>query len=102
MALHMGTYNSSAVLNQANFSYVKQDLVGKSKLTYILGIGGLAKETLVFHAKKDLIKNHFGNDSGLKENQALANVSVNVKTSNYLGLFVIAKCTLTADLVEFK
>jgi hypothetical protein len=29
-------------------------------------------------------------------------LTVNFKTSHYLGLYATAKCTVTADIVEFK
>jgi hypothetical protein len=39
----------------------------------------------------------------LKENQTLANVTVNFKKSFYFGLiYSTVKCTVTADVVEFK
>ena len=44
---HSGYMANSASLSSANFSYIKQNIKGEATATYILGIGGLAKETLV-------------------------------------------------------
>ena len=39
----------------------------------------------------------------LKSNQAFANVTVNFKSAFYFGLLLRkVKCTVTADVVEFK
>ena len=94
---HSGYMASSANLSSANFSYLKQNVKGESTATYILGIGGLAKETLVNDAKLNLLA-----QSPLKNNQALSNLTVNFKSSFYLGIFSTVTCTVTADVVEFK
>ena len=65
-AVHIGSMENSASLSSANFSYVKQNLEGKAQATYVLGIGGLAKETLVDQAKKKMLA-----DNPLKNNQTL-------------------------------
>jgi hypothetical protein len=96
-AYHNGYMASSASLNSANFSYVKQNVKAKSTATYILGIGGLGKETLVNSAKEELIS-----ENKLKNNQALSNLTVNFKNSYILGVFSTVTCTVTADIVEFK
>jgi hypothetical protein len=88
---------NSASLNSANFSYAKQNIIGKSQATYVLGIGGLAKETLVNEAKQNMLT-----ENPLKNNQTLANLTVNLKKSYYLGVYSTVKCTVTADIVEFK
>jgi hypothetical protein len=42
-------------------------------------------------------------ENPLKDNQTLANLTVNFKKSLYLGLiYSTVKCTVTADIVEFK
>jgi hypothetical protein len=94
---HMGYMANSASLSSANFSYVKQNIKGESKATYVLGIGGLAKETLVNDAKQKMLL-----ENPLKSNQALANLTVNFKISHFLIFYAKAKCTVTADIVEFK
>jgi hypothetical protein len=97
-AIHVGSMENSASLSSANFSYVKQNIVGKSQATYVLGIGGLAKQTLVNDAKQKMLA-----ENPLKDNQTLVNLTVNFKKSLYLGLiYSTVKCTVTADVVEFK
>lgn len=97
-AIHDGYMANSASLSSNNFSYVKMNVQGTSTATYVLGIGGLAKETLVNDAKQQLLASN-----PLKSNQTLANLTVNYKNSRYLGvLFMTVKCTVTADVVEFK
>lgn len=98
-AIHGGYMTNSAALNSANFSYVNQNIKGQSQATYILGIfGGMEKETLVDDAKKNMLATN-----PLKSNQTLANITVNIKSSFYFGVLVrTVKCTLTADVVEFK
>lgn len=38
----------------------------------------------------------------LKDNQALANVTVDYKNSSFIGIVATVKCVITADIVEFK
>ena len=97
MATHAGYITNSAALSSANFEYVSNNIGGVEQVTYILGIGGMAKETLVANAKMNMLSRN-----ALSANQALSNVSVNFKTQYTLGLIVTVTCTVTADIVEFK
>jgi hypothetical protein len=98
IAFHSGSMTGSASLNSANFSYVKQNISSDATAKYILGIGGLSKQTLVDNAKQQLIA-----ANPLQSNQALANVTVNFKNSLYFGIiYRTLKCTVTADVVEFN
>jgi hypothetical protein len=98
VAFHSGDMASSASLNSANFSYTKQSIKGESKATYILGIGGMAKESLVANAKQQMLASN-----PLGANQALANLTVSYKSSFYVGLlYRTLICTVTADVVEFN
>jgi len=95
--IHNGYMNNSAsVLSEANFSYTQLGLRGTSKTTKVFGIGGLGKEALIAEAKKTML---FSNK--LQPNQALANVTVDWKTSFFILVFT-TKCTVSADIVEFK
>jgi len=97
-AYHSGNMANSASLNSNNFMYSKMNLQGTSTATYVLGIGGLAKESLVNEAKQQLLATH-----PLKDGQTLANLTVSYKNSGYFGIFYrTLKCTVTADIVEFK
>jgi len=94
-ATHLGMMSGSAALSSNNFKMIRI-ASGHAQTTKILGFGGLAKDALVFEAKKDLLQNN-----PLKDGQALANVTVDFK--NTIIFFVITeKATVTADIVEFK
>jgi hypothetical protein len=96
-ATHSGYMQSSAALSSANFSYVT-NVRGESSATYVFGIGGLNKETLVDDAQKRMILSN-----PLKKNQAIANLTVNFKkTYIYFGVITTVKCVVTADIVEFE
>lgn len=92
-----GTMSSSAALSSNNFTYAQKNIQGKSQATYVLGIGGMKREAIVSEAKRSMLANN-----PLKENQALANVSVDFKKSTFLMLVTTIKCYVTADVVEFK
>jgi hypothetical protein len=94
-AYHNGIMTNSASLSQNNFKIVKF-AKGESNTMYILGIGGLGKDAMVAEAKKNLLENF-----PLKEGQALANTTVDFKTSYFLIVFKNT-VTMTADIVEFK
>ena len=97
-ATHTGNITNSAALSSANFKYVSNNIQGVESVKYILGIGGMSKETLVANAKRDMLYRN-----ALSANQALSNVSVNFSTSYILfGLAVTVTCTVTADIVEFS
>ena len=95
-AIHAGYMNNSASLSNPNFSYAQQNISGFAETTYIFGIGGLDKEALVEEAKMNMLKDH-----PLQPNQALANVAVDWKKT-FILVVVYNKCTVTADIVEFK
>lgn len=95
-ALHGGYIANSASLSSANFSYTEHGLNGSATATYVFGFGGLAKKTLVDEAKEDMLRN-----SKLADNRALANITVNFKSSYYF-FFQQVTCTVTADVVEFS
>lgn len=94
-AFHYGYMNNSASLGANNFKYVKI-VQGEATATYIFGFGGLEKQGLVLEAKRDLLQNY-----PLKDGQALANVTVDFK-STFILFVRTTKATITADIVEFK
>jgi len=97
IATHMGTMSGSASLNAPNFTYNKKDVSGVAKAVYVLGIGGVAKESLIIEAKKNMLRSN-----PLLQNQALANVTVSYKSTGFLGyLITTVECTVSADIVEF-
>nr|WP_298654995.1 DUF6567 family protein [uncultured Flavobacterium sp.] len=99
MATFSGGLNNGTTTNlsSANFSYSTMNVEGKSRATYVLGIGGNDRMSLINEAKQDLLQKH-----NLKSNQALANVTTSFKNSNFLGLMIIVECTISADIVEFN
>lgn len=97
IATHVGNMSGSASLSSPNFLYKKQNIFGESKATYVLGIGGEARQSLILEAKKNMLK-----ENPLLRNQALANVTVSYKTTNFIGfLVVVVRCNVSADIVEF-
>ena len=97
VAFHSGYMVNSAALSTSNFTYVKMNVEGKSDAVYVLGIGGLDREALVNDAKQKLLESN-----PLKDNQTLANLTVNFKNEYYFGIVYIKTCRVTADIVEFK
>lgn len=97
IATHVGNMAGSASLDSPNFMYKKQNISGEATATYVLGIGGQARQSLISEAKKSMLK-----ENPLLKNQALANVTVSFKTTYFLGFIVITvKCDVSADVVEF-
>ncbi|MFN7704640.1 MAG: DUF6567 family protein [Chryseotalea sp.] len=98
IAFHSGYLSNSAALNSANFTYVNQNIKGQAEATYFVLFGGLGKETLVHDAKEKMLASF-----PLKNNQALANQTVNFKyTFILMGFARRVTCTVTADVVEFN
>ena len=96
-AMHQGYMLNSASLGSNNFTYVKKDVKGTAMVAYVFGIGGNDRMAIVNVAKKDLL---FANP--LKDNQALVNLTVSWKNTFVLPFAITNRCTLTADIVEFK
>lgn len=97
IATQVGNMSGSASLSSPNFLYKKQNIFGESKATYVLGIGGEARQSLILEAKKNMLK-----ENPLLKNQALANVTVSYKNTNFMGfLVVVVRCNVSADIVEF-
>ncbi len=96
-AMHNGYMVNSASLSSSNFKYVNKEVTGTAIASYVIGIGGISKATLVGLAKQNLIEYY-----PLKENQALANITINWKTTYVLPFAITNRCTITADIVEFK
>lgn len=95
-AVHIGNMGSSTSLSSSNFKYVKKGVSASATATYIFGIGGLSKQALALEARQNLEKM-----LDLKENQALANVTVDFKRTMITVLYMTNECTIGADVVEF-
>jgi hypothetical protein len=97
IAYHNGVLSNSGLLISNNFKYVKTDVSGSAKATYVMGIGGVKRQALVADAKKDMMLNN-----SLKANQALVNTTVNFKNSFFFGFIVVTTtCVVSADIIEF-
>lgn len=94
-ASHWGMMTGNASLSSNNFKIVRI-ASGTATATKIFGLGGLGKDALILSAKKDMMQNY-----PLKEGQALANVTVDIKNS-FIFIVNTEKATVTADIIEFK
>ncbi len=98
MAFHAGSTSDSAALSSANFDYVQKGISGASSAVYIFGFGGMAKDKMVAQAKEDMLAKY-----PLQSNQALANVTVDVKNTLFFGtVYRQYTVKITADVVQFK
>lgn len=95
-AYHAGYSTGGIELSSGNFNTVKKNAQGKAEAFYVFGFGGLQKKAIVAEAKQNLML-----QNQVKDNQQLANVIVDYKTSFFV---VVSKfeVTVTADIVEFK
>ena len=95
-AYHGGYSTGGVELSSGNFNTVKRNASGKASAFYVFGFGGLEKKAIVAEAKQNLVL-----QNQLKDNQQLANIIVDYKTSFFV---VVSKfeVTVTADIVEFK
>ena len=96
-AIHQGYMVNSASLGSNNFTYVKKDVTGTAMATYVFGLGGNEEMAIVDSAKMDLLSLN-----PLKDNQALVNLTLNWKYTFVLPFVITNRCTLSADIVEFK
>ena len=93
---YYGEMHSSTVLSQANFSYVQLGVSGNAE--YKSNWGKKKPAAIVAEAKKDLLNKH-----ALQDNQALVNITVSWKKGSYRFFSsTLTKCTVSADIVEFK
>ena len=91
-----GSINNSVCLSSANFKYINTNVSGTANNLYFLFMGGNGMKSLVGNAKEDLTKKY-----PLKDGQAYANTTMNVKTGFYI-IFIKVDCTITTDIVEFE
>lgn len=97
VSLHTGMPSSSASLSSNNFKYVIKDAKGSASVTQFLSLIPGFKATLINDAKMEILKKY-----PLKDNQVLANITVDFKNNLILGPVIrTTKCTITADIIEF-
>jgi hypothetical protein len=96
-AFHTGMIENSAVIHSNNFNYVHRNVKGTSVAHYVLGLGGLSKDELVAEAKQDLML-----QNKIKDNQTLVNITVGWKRTIIYPFLISNRCTMTADIIEYK
>ena len=94
-SLHNGSIQNSTCLTRNNFKYVKRNLQGTSKSTYFFGLGGGNTKEIVNSAKQNMLAQF-----PLKDNQSLSNIVVDWKTTIVVP-FVVKKCIVSCDIIEF-
>ena len=87
---------TKVVLSQNNFKVVGQAF-GESKATYILGIGGLSRNSLKKNAINEMSKN-----ANLSGSQTLTNVTTHASYRTVLGIWTQITVNATANIIEFK
>ena len=87
----------NTVVDLSNAEYeILGTVVGSSKQTYIFGIGGLSKKSLVENAKSNMYKN-----ANLQANEAIIYPITSTKVQNYL-LVNIVETTATGYKIKIK
>jgi hypothetical protein len=97
ISTHNGFIQSPSFSVKNNFKIVST-IEGKSKATYILGIGGNLREGLVNEAKKNMYSKY-----SLNTNQNLTNITVDVKKKFFILpiFFMSQNVIVSADVIEF-
>jgi len=98
ITFYSGTTTSSAALSSNNYKYIAKGVQGTASVTQWLQIFAGYKHTLINDAKNNILTRY-----QLKDNQALANITVDLKDDLILGTLIKkTKCTITADIIEFN
>ncbi|MDO8967923.1 DUF6567 family protein [Algoriphagus sp.] len=92
---NLKSQNTQVILSQDNFK-IGERIEGKANATYVFGIGGLSKKSLVETARTNMFQN--ANLQGSPK--ALVNETFSTKTSFFL-LFWKHQVNVSADVVEF-
>lgn len=93
---NFNNHNTEVVLSEANYTIV-DSVMGSAKASYILGLGGVSKKSLIAEAKAEMLRN--ANLVG--SSKAIINETVEVHTS--IVWFVRTKTiTVSAHVIEFN
>ena len=97
ISTHNGSIQSPSFSVKNNFKIVST-IEGKSKATYILGIGGNLREGLVNEAKRNMYSNY-----KLQANQNLTNITTDIKRTYFILplLFMSQNVIVSADVIQF-
>ncbi len=97
LSLSSGYISGSAPPVENNFKYVG-NAIGKSEVTYFLGIGGNMKEGLIREAKNNLIANY-----PVENGQILVNFTIDHKRTMIFGFLLWThRVIVTADILEYQ
>lgn len=96
-ATQKGYVLSSTHPGKNSYILVKSNVQGIAKASHLLGFGRLAKGALINEAKSQLIESNH-----LDINQALVNLKVDWKMVHARPFYITNRCTVTADIVEFR
>jgi hypothetical protein len=95
LTANLKSQNTQVILSQDNFK-IGERIEGKANATYVFGIGGLSKKSLLETARTNMYEN--ANLQG--SSKALVNETFSTKTSFFL-LFWKHQVNVSADVVEF-
>jgi len=93
---NLNTHQTNVVLSENNF-IVTEHVSGSANATYVLGFGGLKKESLIDAARQDM----YSKANLIGGSRALVNETFDTKSSFFL-LFWKKKVTTSANVIEFK
>ena len=89
-------FQSGFSINDSDFKIIRTEQ-GKTKATYIFGIGGNLHDGLILEAKQDLYKK-----CKLEKNQQITNITTDVRNSNiFYPIIITQTVTISADIIEF-
>jgi protein involved in sex pheromone biosynthesis len=92
---NLKSQNTQVILSQDNF-IVRERIQGKASATYVFGLGGLSKKSLLESARANMYEN--ANLEG--GSKALINETFSVKNS-FFFFFWKNQVNVSADIVEF-
>ena len=92
-----GSIESSSFSVKNNFKIIST-VEGESNATYILGIGGNLKDSLMNEAKKNMYLKY-----SLQSNQNLTNITTDIKKTYFILplLYTSQKIIVSADVIQF-
>lgn len=95
-SVQKGYLTTNASLQSGNFKIIGM-AKGHSGTFYMFGIGGQSKEGLLYLAKTDMYTN-----AKLKDNQAIANLTVDDSWTYVFPLFIRHDVFVSGDIIQFK
>ena len=87
---------TKVILKEANYTIVKE-VEGSWSATYIFGIGGYSKKSLLNNAIGNMYEN-----AQLTGNQQIINITTTVSTKSVLGIYLKREVRAHGYVIEFK